>query len=170
MRVLSAQRKMKSRRHLKQVLTQKLPAKLSRRLCDGGFQETTIPKSVRSAMFSPAQTLPVRPNLNQPEHRMGRRIVFKPQHSVPDRLGLLATEHRVDQAVELVGELMIGQRVLIVAGGKGDLFDQLGSVTQGHGHAVGNARGITGRELGVLDDRRARDQVDQCRDPQAARG
>ena len=112
----------------------------------------------------------MRPDLDQRKYGLGRRVVFQTQYSVPDGRGPLAAEDGVDQAVELVGELMVGERVLIVAGRKGDFFDQLGSVAQSHGHPVGNARGITGCELGVFDDFGARNQVGAARNRQAAPG
>ena len=55
---------------------------------------------------------------------MRRRIAVEPGNSLVNLLGAAAAEDRVDQAVELVGELRIGERVLVVARGKGDLFDR----------------------------------------------
>ena len=66
---------------------------------------------------------------DQLEHRMGRRVIFESRDPVPDCLGHFSRpNNRVDQAVKLVGKLLIGQRVFIVAGGKCDLFDQFGAI------------------------------------------
>ena len=68
---------------------------------------------------------------------------------------------RVGQAVELDGELGVGERVLVVAGREGDLRDQHRAVVERDRHPVGDAGGIAGGQVGVLDDGRPRDEVEQ---------
>jgi hypothetical protein len=51
-RVIGSERDVKSRRHLEDILMQELAAELSHGLRDGGFQETAVAKSFRSAVLS----------------------------------------------------------------------------------------------------------------------
>jgi hypothetical protein len=51
-RMVGSEREVKSRRHLKYILMQELAAELSHRLRHGGFQETAVAKSLRSAVLS----------------------------------------------------------------------------------------------------------------------
>ena len=80
---------------------------------------------------------------------------------VEDLVGAVAAQDRVDQAVELDGELLVRERVAVVAGRECDLGDELSAVVERDRHAVGNTRGIAGGELRVFDDASARDQVEQ---------
>ena len=83
---------------------------------------------------------------------MRGRVVFEAGYAVADLIGAVAAQDRVDQAVELVGELLVGERVLVVAGGNATSATSLRAVVERDGHAVGNAGGIAGGELGVFDD------------------
>ena len=85
----------------------------------------------------------------------------RPATRSPDLVGPLAAQDRVDQPVELVGELVVGERVLVVAGGNATSETSVRAVVEGDGHAVGSAGGIAGGELRVLDHAGARDQVEQ---------
>ena len=51
-------------------------------------------------------------------------------HAISDGQGVRPSEDRVGQGVELVGELEVGQGVPVVAGGMGDLADELGAVLE----------------------------------------
>ena len=106
----------------------------------------------------------------QLERFVGRRVVFEPGDAFEDLIGAVAAQDRVDQPVELDGELLVGERVAIVAGRECDLGDELSPVVERDRHPVGNSGGIAGRELRVFDDAGARDQVEQGRVSQAARG
>ncbi len=86
---------------------------------------------------------------------MRRSVRLEVGYPSLDQGGSFAAQDGVDQAVELGGELDFGERVLSVAGGMGQLANQLGAVVKGHGHAVGNGRGIADREQGIFDDRGA---------------
>ncbi len=55
--------------------------------------------------------------LDQFKHGMGRWVFFESHDAGPDRLGIGSANDGVDQAVELVIKLLVGQRVLVVAGG-----------------------------------------------------
>ena len=48
----------------------------------------------------------------------GARVVLEAGDPLPDLVGTLPAQDGVDQPVELVGELVVGQRILVVAGGK----------------------------------------------------
>jgi hypothetical protein len=50
-RVIQDEREVKGRRHLEDVLMQKLPTEKCHGLRDGGFQETAVPKPVGAAVF-----------------------------------------------------------------------------------------------------------------------
>ena len=65
------------------------------------------------------------------------------------------------QAVELGGELGVGERVLVVAGREGDLRDERGAVVERHRDPVGDAGGIAGGERGSSMTRGPRHEVEQ---------
>ena len=62
---------------------------------------------------------------NELERLVRGGVVFEVGDPLPDLVGTIRPEDRVDQAVELVRRAGVGERVLIVAGGKGDLLDEL---------------------------------------------
>ena len=56
---------------------------------------------------------------------MGSGVAVEAGYALEDLAGALQSEHRVGQAVELLGELVVGQRVLVVAGRECDQVDEL---------------------------------------------
>ena len=83
-------------------------------------------------------------------------VVFEPGNSLEDLVCAGAAQDRVDQLMEFDGELLVRERVAIVAGRECDLGDELSSVIERDRHAVGDSGGIAGSELGVFHDASAR--------------
>src|ERR1700722_10468113 len=83
------------------------------------------------------------------ENRMRSGIVVQLRQSVIDDIGVVLADDRVSQTVELLRELVVSERVFVVPRGKSDFFSQHSAVIQCHGYSIGDARGVTGRELGV---------------------
>ena len=80
------------------------------------------------------------------KHLMRRSVRLEFGDPSLDLDGSFAAQDGVDQTVELGGELGVGEWVLGVAGGMRQLANEHGAVVEGHGDAVGNGRGVAGRE------------------------
>ncbi len=99
-----------------------------------------------------------------------RLFIVKMQGALPDQVGPLLTEHRINEAVKLGGDLLLGHRVLVMPGRKGDLLDQGRAVEELDRETIGDAGGIARSERRVLDDSGARNQVENTRVGQTLRG
>src|SRR5689334_17134195 len=98
---------------------------------------------------------------------MGPGVCGYSVEALPQGRGAVDAEGGLDESMELLCELGLSERILVVAWREGDLLLDDRAVVEGDAHAVWDAGGVARGEHGVFDDRRAPHQVEQRRVVQA---